>query len=64
MGLELSAIVEDVRMGSAPRSASRRPALVLTLAIRAAYVAPLLVGLRRRARRAARFQPQAPTCWQ
>ncbi len=54
MGLELSAIVGDVReahtgLGRAVTVAAG--ALVLVLAVRAAYVAPLLVGQARSARR-------------
>ncbi len=54
MGLELSAIVGDVReahTGLGTAAAVAAGALVLVLLVRAAYVAPLLAGLARGARR-------------
>jgi len=61
MGLELKAVVGDVQddhagIGSAVAVAAG--ALGLTVLIRAAYVAPLLAGLRRRARRGERMKPR------
>ena len=61
MGLELTAVVGDVRddhagIGSAVAVAAG--ALLLTVLVRAAYVAPLLAGLRRRARRGERMKPR------
>ena len=61
MGLELSAIVEEAEgeLGTAMTVAAA--GLALTLLIRAAYVALLLVGLGRRARRGERFKTQVTT---
>ena len=56
MGLELSAIVEDAEGDLGTAATVAAAALALTLLIRAAYVALLLVGLGRRARRGARFK--------
>jgi NhaP-type Na+/H+ or K+/H+ antiporter len=63
MGLELSAIVENVEDGLGTAFAVAAGALALTVAIRAAYVAPLLFGLGRRARRQERLRPRL-TSWQ
>lgn len=61
MGLELFNIVSEVQkehagIGTAVLIAAG--ALVLTLLVRAAYVAPLLSGLRRRARRGQKMKPR------
>jgi len=61
MGLELAGIVEDVHdehsgVGIAVLVAAG--ALVLTLLVRAGYIVPLLLGLRRRARRKVGSKPR------
>lgn len=61
MGLELFSIVSEVQkehagIGTAVLIAAG--ALLLTLLVRAAYVAPLLSGLRRRARRGQKLKPR------
>jgi CPA1 family monovalent cation:H+ antiporter len=61
MGLELFGIVTDVQYkydGLGPATVVALGALVLTLLVRAAYIAPLLAGLHRRARRGARVKPR------
>ncbi|WP_308466554.1 cation:proton antiporter [Rathayibacter soli] len=61
MGLELFGIVVDVQeahSGLGLALAVAAAALLLILLVRAAYVSPLLVGLRRRARRAERVKPR------
>lgn len=58
MGLELSAILEGAEGDVGTAFAVAAAALALTLAIRAAYVAPLLAGLARRARRGALVKPR------
>jgi NhaP-type Na+/H+ or K+/H+ antiporter len=61
MGLELFGIVTDVQYkydGLGPATVVALGALVLTLVVRAAYIAPLLAGLHRRARRGARVKPR------
>ena len=61
MGLELFAIVSEVQYkndGLGPAILVAVGALVLTLIVRTAYIAPLLAGLRRRARRSAQFKPR------
>jgi len=60
MGLELDGIVQDVRTehsGVGTAVAVAAGALLLTILVRAAYVAPLLLGLHRRARRKERYRP-------
>jgi len=55
--LQLATVVQDVyrdHAGIGTAVAVAAAALALTVAVRAAYVAPLLIGLQRRARRAAR----------
>ncbi|MDA0180356.1 sodium:proton antiporter [Solirubrobacter phytolaccae] len=61
MGLELSSIVDEAEGQVGTAAAVAAAALALTLLIRAAYVAPLLVGLGRRARRGERMKPHAMT---
>ena len=61
MGLELSAIVEDAEGDLGTAATVAAAGLALTLLIRAAYVALLLAGLGRRARRGARFKSQVTT---
>jgi NhaP-type Na+/H+ or K+/H+ antiporter len=61
MGLELSAIVDEARGDLDTAIGVAAAALVLTLVIRAAYVAPLLAGLARRARRGAEFKQRVVT---
>jgi len=54
MGLQLDGLVRDVQadhLGVGPGLLIAAGALVLTVAVRAAYVVPLLLGLARRARR-------------
>ncbi|MFF1635858.1 cation:proton antiporter [Leifsonia sp. NPDC058248] len=61
MGLELFAIVTDVQYkydGLGPATVVALGALLLTLVVRAAYIAPLLAGLQRRARRGAKVKPR------
>jgi len=61
MGLELETVVGDVRTdhaGIGTAVAVAAGALLLTVLVRAAYVAPLLAGLRRRARRGERMKPR------
>ena len=61
MGLQLATILDDVRAdheGLANAAAIAAGALVLTVLIRAAYVAPLLRGLQWRARRGERMKPK------
>jgi NhaP-type Na+/H+ or K+/H+ antiporter len=61
MGLQLSAILAEVHRehaGLGPATAIATAALALTLVVRAAYVAPLLAALRRRARRGEALQPR------
>lgn len=60
MGLELTAIVGDVREAHTGLSRSAliaAGALMLTVVVRAAFVAPLLLGLRSRAKRGAQLKP-------
>jgi NhaP-type Na+/H+ or K+/H+ antiporter len=64
MGLELSTIVSDVRAnhtGIGTAAGLAVLALLLTLVVRAAYVAPLLAGLKFRADRGARLKPWIAT---
>ncbi len=66
MGLQLSAVLHEVQQehtGVGPAVGMAAIALLATLLIRAGYVAPLLVGLRRRARRWQQVQPRAED-WQ
>ncbi|UCR89868.1 cation:proton antiporter [Mycetocola spongiae] len=61
MGLELSGIlieVADEHNGFLSAALIAAGALLITLLIRAAYVAPLIAGLRRRARRGERMKPR------
>ncbi|HEY5223893.1 MAG TPA: cation:proton antiporter [Microbacteriaceae bacterium] len=61
MGLELFGIVVDVQNdhgGVATAIGIAAAALLLVVIVRAAYVSPLLAGLRRRARRAQRAKPR------
>ena len=61
MGLQLSTIVSDVRAdhaGIGPAVGVATAALVLTVIVRAAYVAPLLAALRVKAGRGARIKPK------
>ncbi|MDN5853220.1 MAG: cation:proton antiporter [Actinomycetia bacterium] len=61
MGLELTAVIGDVResdFGIASAVGIAAIALVLTIVIRAAYSAPLLRGLRRRSERRQRIGPR------
>ena len=61
MGLQLSTIVSDVRAdhaGIGPAVGIAAAALVLTVLVRAAYVAPLLAALRVKAGRGARIKPK------
>jgi CPA1 family monovalent cation:H+ antiporter len=60
MGLELSAVVGDVGTDSASIGVAvglAALALLLTILVRGAYVAPLLAGLRSRANRGERMKP-------
>ena len=64
MGLELSTIVSDVRAdhtGIGTAAGLAVLALLLTVSVRAAYVAPLLTGLKFRADRGARLKPWIAT---
>lgn len=61
MGLELSAIVEDAEGDVGTAFAIAAATLALTLLIRAAYVAPLLASLARRARRGVEFKQRVAT---
>ena len=61
MGLELSTIVDEAEGELGTAAAVAAGALALTVAIRAAYTAPLLAGLKRRARRGERFKPHVTT---
>ena len=61
MGLQLSAIVGDVRADHAslgPAAGIAAGTLVLTLLVRAAYVAPLLAALKARSDRGLRLRPK------
>ncbi|WP_233189143.1 sodium:proton antiporter [Subtercola sp. Z020] len=61
MGLELSSIFADVgseRIGVGPTLLIALGALLLTVLVRAAYVAPLLRGLKRRSARSERLKPR------
>jgi monovalent cation/hydrogen antiporter len=61
MGLQLATILEDVERehaGVAGAVGLGALALALVLLVRAAYVTPLLAGLRRRAERGRQIQPQ------
>ncbi|WP_349897782.1 cation:proton antiporter [Parafrigoribacterium soli] len=61
MGLELAAIIGDVQedhAGIGVAIALAAAALLLTIIVRAAYVAPLLAGLQRNARRRLRRKPR------
>lgn len=61
MGLELSTILTAVQRehtGVGPAVAIAAAALAVTLLVRAAYVTPLLLALRRRARRREALQPR------
>jgi monovalent cation/hydrogen antiporter len=58
MGLELSAIIDQAEGELGTAAAVAAGALALILALRAAYVALLLAGLRRRARRGERIKPR------
>jgi CPA1 family monovalent cation:H+ antiporter len=61
MGLELDAIVTNVQedhAGLGPAIILALIALLATIIVRAAYVAPLLGSLRRRARRGEKFKPR------
>jgi NhaP-type Na+/H+ or K+/H+ antiporter len=61
MGLQLEAVVGDVRddhAGIGRAVAVAAGALLLTVLVRAAYVGPLLAGLRRRARRGEAMKPR------
>jgi CPA1 family monovalent cation:H+ antiporter len=61
MGLELSAILDEAQGDLDTAAVVAAGALALTLVIRAAYVAPLLAGLGRRARRGERMKPRVAT---
>lgn len=56
MGLELAQILDDVHTGIGPAVLIAVGALVLTLAVRAAYVVPLLWALSANAKRGARMR--------
>ncbi|MEO6942734.1 MAG: sodium:proton antiporter [Terrimesophilobacter sp.] len=61
MGLELAGIVADVErdsVGIGVATVIAAGALLLTIVVRAAYIAPLLVALHRRARRGAQRKPR------
>ncbi|MQA32408.1 cation:proton antiporter [Modestobacter roseus] len=61
MGLQFAGVVTDVRAdhaGAGTAVALAAGALLITLAVRALYVVPLLAGLRRRAARGARLKPR------
>lgn len=61
MGLELAGILDDVHgesTGIGTAAAIAAAALLLTVLVRAAYVAPLMLGLRARAGRGAQMKPR------
>jgi CPA1 family monovalent cation:H+ antiporter len=61
MGLELKGLLQDVHedhLGIGSAIAIAAGALLLTVAVRAVYVIPLLAGQRRRARRGERMKPR------